>query len=44
MKYDVEMGSDAMMYIPSLKKFGRVIQKLLGATNVRAHTDSETER
>jgi hypothetical protein len=30
MKYPVDMGSGAMMYIPSFIKFGSSIQKLLG--------------
>jgi hypothetical protein len=35
MKYTVEMGSGAMMYIPSSMKIGSGIQKLM-----RAYTDS----
>jgi hypothetical protein len=30
MKYAVEMGSVAMIYIPSLKEIGSGIQKLMG--------------
>jgi hypothetical protein len=30
MEYAVEMGSDAMTYIPNLIKFGSGIQKLMG--------------
>jgi hypothetical protein len=30
MKYAVEMGSDAMMYIPSFIKIGSGIKKVLG--------------
>jgi hypothetical protein len=30
MKYAVEMGSGAMMYIPSFMKIGSGIQKLMG--------------
>jgi hypothetical protein len=30
MKYAVEIGSGAMIYIPSLIKIGSVIQKLMG--------------
>jgi hypothetical protein len=30
MKYTVEMGSGAMMYIPSFVKIGSGIQKLIG--------------
>jgi hypothetical protein len=32
MRYAVEMGSGAMMYIPTLIKIGSGIQKLLGDT------------
>jgi hypothetical protein len=35
MKYAIEMGSDAMIYIPSLIKIGSAIQKLIGG-----YTDS----
>jgi hypothetical protein len=38
MKYAVEMGSDAMIYIPSLMKIGSGIQKLMGG--IHRHTDS----
>jgi hypothetical protein len=37
MKYAVEMGSVAMIYIPSFIKFGSGIQKLIGG-----HTDTLT--
>jgi hypothetical protein len=37
MKYAVEMGSDAMMYIPSFIKSALAIQKLIGWDN--RHTD-----
>jgi hypothetical protein len=30
MKYAVEIGSEAMIYIPSFTKFGSGIQKLIG--------------
>jgi hypothetical protein len=30
MKYAIEMGSGAMMYIPSFVKIGSAIQKLMG--------------
>jgi hypothetical protein len=36
MKYAVEMGSDAMIYIPSFIKSGSAIQKLMGG----GYTDS----
>jgi hypothetical protein len=31
MKYAVEMSSGSMIYIPSFKKFGSGIQKVMGA-------------
>jgi hypothetical protein len=37
MKYAVEMGSGAMIYIPSFIKIGSGIQKLLG--RIHSHTD-----
>jgi hypothetical protein len=37
MKYDVEMGSGAMIYIPSFIKIGSGIQKLRGDTNTATH-------
>jgi hypothetical protein len=33
----VEMGSGAMIYIPSFIKIGSVIQKLMGAGDSRTH-------
>jgi hypothetical protein len=38
MKYAVEKGSGAMMYIPSFIKTGTAIQKLVGG--IHGHTDS----
>jgi hypothetical protein len=38
MKYAVEMGSGAMMYIPSFIKIGSGIRKLIGR-----YTDTQTE-
>jgi hypothetical protein len=38
MKYSVEMGSGAMIYIPSFLKIGSGIQKLIG--EIHRHTDS----
>jgi hypothetical protein len=38
MKYDVEMCSGAMIYIPSFIKIGSAIQKLIGG--IHRHTDS----
>jgi hypothetical protein len=38
MKYTVEMGSDAMIYIPSFIKIGPGIQKFIGG--IYRHTDS----
>jgi hypothetical protein len=38
MKYAIEMGSGAMIYIPSFRKFGSCIQKLIGGdTKTRRH-------
>jgi hypothetical protein len=39
MKYAVEMGSVAMIYIPSFIKIGSGIQKLVGG--IHRHTDTE---
>jgi hypothetical protein len=38
MKYAVEMGSGAMLYIPSFIKIGSDSQKLIG--EIHRHTDS----
>jgi hypothetical protein len=38
MKYAVEMGSGAMIYIPSFIKIGSGIQKLIGG-----YTDTQRE-
>jgi hypothetical protein len=37
MKYTVEMGLDAMVYIPSFMKISSAIQKL-----IRGYTDTQT--
>jgi hypothetical protein len=37
MKYAVEMGSGAMMYIPSVIKFGSAIQKFMGGWHIYIH-------
>jgi hypothetical protein len=42
MKYAVEMGSGAMIYIPSFIKTGSVIQKLKGGIHGHSHTDTQT--
>jgi hypothetical protein len=39
MKYAVEMGSGAMIYIPSFIKIGSAIQKLIGG---RGYTETQT--
>jgi hypothetical protein len=39
MKYAVEMGSGAMIYIPSFIKIGSAIQKLIGGYTYRQHGD-----
>jgi hypothetical protein len=41
MKYAVEMGSGAMIYIPSFVKIGSGIQKLMGGGMEHRHTDSK---
>jgi hypothetical protein len=38
MKYAVEIGSGAVIYIPSFIKIGSAIQKLMGW--IRRHTDN----
>jgi hypothetical protein len=38
MKYAVEMGSGAMIYVPSFIKIGSGIQKLI--RGIHGHTDS----
>jgi hypothetical protein len=38
MKYAVEMGSGAMIYIPSFITIGSGVQKLMGG--IHRHTDS----
>jgi hypothetical protein len=40
MKYAVEMGSGAMIYIPSFIKIGSGSQKIIG----RGYTDAQTNR
>jgi hypothetical protein len=42
MKYAVEMGSDAMIYIPSFMKAGLGIQKLTGGNTDHRRTDIQT--
>jgi hypothetical protein len=37
MKYAVEMGSGAMIYLPSYITVGSAIQKLIGATQTHRH-------
>jgi hypothetical protein len=39
MKYAVEMGSGAMIYIPSFIKIGSGIQKLTGRGDTQRHGD-----
>jgi hypothetical protein len=40
MKYAVEMGSDAMIYILSFIKIGSGVQKLI--RGIHRHTDTQT--
>jgi hypothetical protein len=42
MKYATEMGSGAMIYMPSLIKIGSGIKKLMGGGNT--HTDTQMHR
>jgi hypothetical protein len=37
MKYAVEMGSVAMIYIPSFRKTGSCSQKLMGGVYIKRH-------
>jgi hypothetical protein len=37
MKYAVEMGSGAMIYIPSFIQIGSGIQKLIGRIHIQTH-------
>jgi hypothetical protein len=39
MKYAVEMGSDATIYIPSFIKIGLSIQKLMVGGGIHRHTE-----
>jgi hypothetical protein len=41
MKYVVQMGSDAMIYISSIIKMGLGIQNLIG--RIHKHTDTESK-
>jgi hypothetical protein len=34
MKYAVEMGSGAMIYVPSFIKFGSAVQNLIGVDSI----------
>jgi hypothetical protein len=44
MKYAVEMGSGAMMYVPGFIKIGSVIQKLIkGDTHTHTHTHTHID-
>jgi hypothetical protein len=40
MKYTVDMGSGALIYIPSFMKISSGIQKLIGGGGIHRHTDS----
>jgi hypothetical protein len=40
MKYAVQMGSGATIYIPSFIKIGSGIQKLMGRGMIHRYTDS----
>jgi hypothetical protein len=42
MKYAVDMGSDAMIYIPSFIEIGSTIQKLIRGIQRHTHTHTHT--
>jgi hypothetical protein len=42
MKYAVELGSGAMIYIPGFIKIGSGIQKLMGGIHRETYTDTQT--
>jgi hypothetical protein len=44
MKYVVEMGSGAMIYIPSFVKISSGIQKLIVGREIHRYTDTQTSR
>jgi hypothetical protein len=41
MKYAVEMGSGAMIYVPSFIRISSAIQKLIRGIHIETHTDSK---
>jgi hypothetical protein len=42
MKYTIEMGSGAMIYIPSFIKIGSAIPKLMGEGSTQTHRTEVT--
>jgi hypothetical protein len=42
MNYTVEMGSGAMIYIPSFIKIGSGIQKMISGEDSQTHTHTQT--
>jgi hypothetical protein len=40
MKYAIEMGSGAMIYIPSLIKTGSAIEEFIGGVDIHREADS----
>jgi hypothetical protein len=42
MKYAIERGSGAGMYVPSFIKFGSGIKKLMGGGGLHRRTDTKT--
>jgi hypothetical protein len=41
MKYAVEMGSGTIIYIPSFRKIGSIIQKLMEGMGIHVQTRSK---
>jgi hypothetical protein len=42
MKYGVQMGSGAMLYVPSFTKFGSDIVKLMRGEEIHRHINIQT--
>jgi hypothetical protein len=42
MKYAVDIGSGAVIYVPSFIRIGSIIQKLIGGGGIHRHTDKQT--
>jgi hypothetical protein len=44
MNYAIEMGSDAVIFIPSSIKTGIAIQKLIARAHTQTHTHTHTQQ